>query len=88
MKEVLMMILPDCPSCILADRYLAELKEEDRAYGRVPILRVDESVHREFAESLDYYYVPAFFVGEKKLLEGVPTRQMIRAVLDAAMEEA
>ena len=44
MKDVMMMMLPDCPYCHQADRLLAELAAEDARYGAVPIRRVDESV--------------------------------------------
>ena len=87
MKEVLMMILPDCPYCRQADRLLAELVAEDARYGAVPIRRVDESVETAFADSLDYYYVPCFYVDGEKCMEGVPTKEKVRAVLDAALAE-
>ena len=55
MKDVMMMMLPDCPYCRQADRLLAELAAEDARYGAVPIRRVDESVETTLADSLDYY---------------------------------
>ena len=36
---------------------------------------------------MDYYYVPCFFVEGKKLLEGVPEKEKVQAVLDAALAE-
>lgn len=82
-----MMILPGCPHCRRADRMLKELVEEEPAYGSIPIRRVDESVEVEFADSLDYYFVPTFFVAGEKLMEGIPTKEKIRAVLDRARNE-
>lgn len=81
-----MMILPGCPHCRRADKMLKELIEEEPAYGAIPIRRVDESAEVAFADSLDYYFVPTFFVAGEKLMEGVPTKEKVRAVLDRAME--
>ena len=86
MREVLMMMLPDCPYCIQADGMIRELREENEKYARVEIRRVDEEADTELAASLDYYYVPSFFVDGKKLMEGVPEKEKVRAVLDAALE--
>ena len=47
---------------------------------------MDEEENPKLAETLDYYYVPSFFVDGKKLMEGVPTKEKVKAVLDAAME--
>lgn len=87
MKEVLMMLLPDCPYCHQAEEMLSQLMEREPRYRQVDIRRVDESAQPEFAATLDYYYVPTFFVGGKKLMEGVPTLYKVRSVLEAALEE-
>lgn len=87
MKEVLMMLLPDCPYCRQAEHMLSRLMEEEPRYRQVDIRRVDESAQPEFAATLDYYYVPTFFVGGQKRMEGVPTLDKVRQVLDAALEE-
>ena len=86
MKEVLMMLLPDCPYCHQADRMLKQLMEENPRYRQVPIRRVDESVEAAFADSMDYYYVPTFYVDGQKLHEGVPTKQAVEAVFRAAAQ--
>ena len=85
MKEVLMMILPGCPYCRQADKLLEELRKENPAYAAIPIRRVDESAEPEFADSLDYYYVPTFYVEGKKLMECVPSREKVKAVLESAL---
>ncbi len=88
MKEVLMMVLADCPYCKQAEKMIQELQEEKEIYRQVGIRRVDEEEDAALAATLDYYYVPSFFVDGKKLMEGVPSREKVRAVLDAALEEA
>jgi len=87
MKEVLMMILPDCPYCRQADKMIKELKSENEDYDRIVIRRVDEEKNKKLADSLDYYYVPCFFVDGKKMMEGVPQKEKVKAVLDAALRE-
>ena len=83
MKEILMMVLADCPYCRQAEGMIKELQEEN---VKLRIKRVDEEENPKLAETLDYYYVPSFFVDGKKLMEGVPTKEKVKAVLDAAME--
>ncbi len=87
MKKILMMILPNCPFCKQADQMIEELLAENPAYRDISIERVDEQKDTELAESLDYYYVPCLFVDGKKLLEGVPTKEKVQAVLDAALDK-
>lgn len=81
-----MMLLPGCPHCRRADKMIEKLVEENPTYGGIPIRRVDESVEVAFADSLDYYFVPTFYVAGEKLMEGVPTEEKIRAVLDRALK--
>lgn len=86
MKEILMMLLPGCPHCRRANKMIEKLVEENPAYGNIPIRRVDESVEVEFANSLDYYFVPTFYVAGEKLMEGVPTEEKVRSVLERALK--
>ena len=85
MKDVLMMYLPDCPHCHRANQLLEELMNEHEAYRKIKIKKVDESKEVEFADSLDYYYVPCFFVDGQKMMEGIPSKDKIEAVLKAAL---
>ena len=85
MKEILMMMLPECPYCHQADRLLEELMREEQRYRAVSVRRVDESAEPEFAGTLDYYYVPAFYVEGEKMMEGIPTKEKVRAVLERAL---
>ncbi len=85
MQPILMMILPDCPHCRRARALLDELRSENPAYAAVPLQIEDERRNRALADALDYWYVPCCFVGGKKIHEGVPSREAMRAVLDAAL---
>lgn len=86
MKELLMMVLSDCPYCRQADGMIEELKKENEEYCKVQIRRVDEEADAQLAGTLDYYYVPSFFVDGRKWMEGVPTKEKVKAALDAALE--
>lgn len=88
MQPILMMILPDCPHCKRARALLDELRSENPAYASVPLQIEDESRNKALADALDYWYVPCCFVGGKKIHEGVPSREAMRAVLDAALSDA
>ena len=85
MQSILMMILPNCPHCRRALALLDELRAERPDYAAIPLQIEDESRNKALADSLDYWYVPCCFVGGKKLHEGVPSREAMRAVLDAAL---
>lgn len=87
MKDVLMMILPDCPYCRQAKAMMDELRREDARYAAVAVRVVNEREDTALAESLDYYYVPTYFVDGQKLHEGVPTKEAVRRVFDAALAE-
>lgn len=87
MREILMMMLPSCPYCRMADQMLEELMEENPEYQKVKIRRVNEEEDTALANSLDYYYVPCFFVGGVKALEGVPTKDALEQVLKRALAQ-
>lgn len=86
MKDVLMMMMAGCPHCRRANQMIEELMEEHEEYRSVSIRRVDENVDKALADSLDYYYVPTFFVDGIKRMEGVPKKEAVEAVLKEALQ--
>ena len=62
-------------------------------YRDVPIRMIEESREPELADQYDYYAVPSFFDGEKKLFEAhlfmsyEDIREEVRRVLDYARTE-
>ena len=86
MEKLLFFKIPSCPFCRQADRFLQELMEENEQYKDIAIQVIDETRERALAESYNYYYVPAFFLGDKKLHEGVATKKAIKKVLDEALK--
>ena len=84
MKELTYFKLKNCPYCIRANKYLDELMQEDR-YKDIQIRHVDEQVEVEFANSYDYYLVPSFFLEDRKLFEGIMTKDDVRMVLEEVL---
>lgn len=85
MKDVLMMMQATCPYCRRALGFMDELKTEHPEYAKVNAKIVDENIEREFADSLDYWYVPTYYVDGVKLHEGVPTKEAVAKVYEAAL---
>ncbi len=92
MQPVTLFYLTGCPYCVKAKRALEELKEENAAYGKVPLDWIEESREPELAGRYDYYYVPSLFLGERKLYEADPAqdyaaiKNSLRAALDMALK--
>ena len=86
MKELTYFYLSDCPHCRRAQTFLKELRSENPEYAAVPIRSVEESEEPELAGRYDYYYVPTFYVGQRKLHEGVITRDDVERALKACLE--
>ncbi len=85
MKELTMFIIKACPHCVLAKKHIAQLCKEDARYGSVRIHEIDEREQSALANSYDYWYVPTFYLGEKKLFEGHAEYEDIKKVLDCAL---
>jgi len=62
------------------------LFEENPKYLSLEIEKIDENLHPDIARKYDYYFVPTFYVGDKKLHEGAASIKKIRRVFDAALE--
>ena len=93
MKELTMFYLDDCGYCHKAKQSLAELMAEDPAYAQIPLTQIEESREPELADSYDYYAVPSFYVGKKKLFEAhigmsyEAIKSAVKSCLDMALEE-
>jgi len=60
---------------------------ENPGYASLEIEKIDELVYPEIARKYNYYYVPTFYVGDKKMHEGASDLEKIRRVFDAALKE-
>lgn len=86
MKPVLMFTMETCPYCKQAFKWMDELCEEKK-YSEVEVTVIDENLQPEVAKQYDYYYVPTYFVDGIKVHEGVPTKDIVRNVLEKALED-
>lgn len=77
--------LKSCPYCRRADEMIARLMQEEPAFREVETEKIEETEHPEIAETYDYWYVPCFFLGKEKLMEGVPTEEKIRTAFARAL---
>jgi len=68
--KLTLFILRDCPFCKRALKYIDELKEEHPEFKSIELDIIDEQEQKALADSYDYYYVPTFYLGGKKLHEG------------------
>ena len=83
MQEITMFILKNCPYCRQALKDLDALLAAPRNQN-LRITKIDEGENPELADQYDYYYVPTFYLGAQKKLEGALTRAQIQALLDEA----
>ena len=86
MKKLTMFVLEDCPYCKQAFAIQEQLCIQNPQYREIEIQVIEEEQQQEIAAQYDYYYVPCYFIGKRKLFEGVPTTEDIRAVLEAALQ--
>ena len=86
MKKITMFIMASCPYCKEALRFMDTLFAENPAYQSLEIEKIDELVHPDIAAKYDYYYVPTFYVGDKKAHEGAASLKKVKRVFDEALE--
>lgn len=88
MKKLYMFVTSWCPHCKNAKAWIQELKKEHPEYETINLEIIDEEkeVDRVNELNFDYYFVPTFFLETEKLHEGVPSREIIKKVLDKALE--
>lgn len=84
-KPVRMMVQAGCPHCAQARQYMKELLAEHPEYQSVKVEEIDELKQPKLAESLDYWYVPTYFVDGQKVHEGVITKDDVDRVYKTAL---
>ena len=63
-----------------------ELKAKHPEYKNVAIDIIEESKEPEKIAGYDYWFVPTFFVGDQKILEGIPTIDHVEKVFQEALK--
>jgi glutaredoxin len=84
MKEIKMFLMETCPHCRRALELMDEIYSENPEYRDIPVKKIDETKESAYASKFDYYYVPTFYVGDEKLHEGVPSKEAVKKVFEAA----
>jgi len=84
MKEIKLFIMETCPHCRKAVEMIDEILARRPEYKSIPLKIIDERKEPDYAAKFDYYYVPAFFAGDDKMHEGVPSKDAVERVFAAA----
>ena len=84
MKKITMFIQKRCPYCRSALKLHEQLFASHPEFRDLELEIVDELDSPQRADSYDYYYVPTYYVDEKKLHEGAAGEKDVLAVFEAA----
>ena len=85
-KGVKMFMTETCPHCKKAFLMMEEICREHPEYKSIKIKKIDETKKPNYAAKFDYYYVPTFYVGGKKMHEGSPTKEALEKVYAKALQ--
>lgn len=86
-RPVKMMVLERCPHCKKAFEMMEQLKQQHPEYKQVEIEVIEEEQEPEKTEGYDYWYVPTFFVGDEKIMEGVPKIELVEKMFQTALAD-
>lgn len=86
MKKLRMFYATWCPHCHRAQKWIQELKEEEEIYDNLNLELIDYEKEPEKMEGTSFYYVPTFYLGDEKVFEGVPTKDIVKEVFDKALD--
>lgn len=84
MKKITLFYLNGCPHCKKAFNIIEDLKKEDR-YKAIEIDSIEEREHADIADKMDYYYVPCFYIENKKIHEGTVTEEDVKEVFEECL---
>ena len=86
MKKLMIFYQERCPFCKRAFAYIEELKKENSEYNKIAIETIEETKQPEYANTFDYYYVPTFYIDNKKIHEGGIKKEEVKEILDKALK--
>lgn len=87
MKKLEIFYRQDCPHCQKAFKFIEALKEENDLYRTIEPQLVEETLEVDYAAMFDYFLVPTFYIDEVKVHEGVVSKEEVRKILEATLEE-
>lgn len=85
MKKITYIKTSWCPYCTKADNIIARLKKADEKYSKIEFEIIDEDKEPEKAAQYRYKLVPNMWIGRDKALEGIPSTESVKAVLELAL---
>lgn len=81
-----MFVISSCPHCKKAHEMIAEIFADHPEYAAIPFTVIDENENPDIAERYDYDYVPTFYTGDVKMMEGIPAKEAIVNVFAKALK--
>lgn len=87
MKPVTMFFFAACPYCQKAFDWMDEVLDEHPEYREVELTTIDEKLEPDVANQYDYWYVPTFYVGDRKVHEGAASKTIVAGVFAQAYGE-
>lgn len=86
MKKLRLFYASWCPHCKNAKTWMAELKKEDPRYESIDIEEIDYEKNPEKMKGLQFELVPTYYLGDKKIFEGAPKKEIIKEIFDKTLE--
>ena len=84
-SKITMFTMESCPYCKSARKWMDEVLKSDAKYSEIPLTIIDEVEEPDVAAKFDYYYVPTYYIGDKKVHEGAATFEIVKKVFDGAL---
>ena len=75
-----------CPACRDAKAWIAQLQAEKPELRQAKIEMVDVHKTPGFKAPAPFYYVPTFFVDDRKVLEGNVSKDKVEYLMRAALQ--
>lgn len=82
MKEITLIVQQGCPYCKEAEKFFIQMQKE---FPKVRVHRIESGA--EESETFDYYYLPAVFLGTKRMFHGACTLEDVRRVFEEAGQD-
>ncbi len=86
MKKLTYVMAQWCPYCKMATRWLNTLMNEDERFKDIDIDVVDIDADPQRAAEYPHELVPNFWIDGKKVFEGVPSKPIIRDIIEKTLE--
>lgn len=86
MSKITLYHFEGCPACRDAKDWIAQLQAEKPELRQARIEMVDVHKTPGFQAPAPFYYVPTFFVDDRKVLEGNVSKDKVEYLMRAALQ--